>query len=83
MELEKGGADAVINDFPVTDYYVKTTGKDKIKLVGDVFAAEDQYGIGVKKGNTKILKVINDGLAKLKANGEYDKIYKKWFGDTK
>jgi polar amino acid transport system substrate-binding protein len=83
MELEKGGADAVINDFPVTDYYVKTTGKDKVKLVGDVFAAEDQYGIGVKKGNTKILKVINDGLAKLKANGEYDKIYTKWFGTQK
>lgn len=83
MELNKGGADAVINDFPVTSYYIKTTGKDKIKMVGDVFAAEDQYGIGVKKGNTKILTVINDGLAKLKANGEYDKIYKNWFGDQK
>ncbi|HEX3011465.1 MAG TPA: basic amino acid ABC transporter substrate-binding protein, partial [Syntrophomonadaceae bacterium] len=83
MELEKGGADAVINDFPVTSYYIKTTGKDKVKLVGDVFAAEDQYGIGVKKGNTKILNMINDGLSKLKANGEYDKIYKKWFGDQK
>jgi polar amino acid transport system substrate-binding protein len=83
MELEKGGADAVINDFPVTSYYIQTTGKDKVKMVGDVFAAEDQYGIAVKKGNTKILKVINDGIAKLKANGEYDKIYKKWFGDKK
>jgi len=83
MELEKGGVDAVINDMPVTSYYIKTTGKDKVKTVGEVFKAEDQYGIGVKKGNAEVLAKINDGIAKLKANGEYDKIYKKWFGDLK
>ncbi|MEN6350597.1 MAG: basic amino acid ABC transporter substrate-binding protein [Syntrophomonas sp.] len=81
MELQKGGADAVINDMPVTAYYIKTTGKDKVKMVGDVFAATDQYGIGVKKGNPEVLNVINSGLKKLKENGEYDKIYKNWFGD--
>ncbi len=83
MELEKGGVDAVINDMPVTNYYVQTKGKDKVKTVGEVFAAEDQYGIGVKKGNTELLAKINSGLDKLKANGEYDKIYKKWFGEVK
>lgn len=83
MELEKGGADAVINDFPVTDYYIKTTGKDKIKMVGDVFKADDKYGIGIKKGNTELLNKINSGLAKVKASGEYDQIYKKWFGEVK
>ena len=83
MELQKGGADAVINDMPVTAYYIQTTGKDKVKMVGEVFAAEDQYGIGVKKGNAALLAKINDGLAKLKANGEFDKIYQKWFGTLK
>ena len=56
-----------------------TTGKGKIKTVGEVFQADDQYGIGVKKGNTEILNLINDGLAKLKDSGEFDEIYKKWF----
>ncbi|MEN6460104.1 MAG: basic amino acid ABC transporter substrate-binding protein, partial [Syntrophomonas sp.] len=83
MELQKGGADAVINDLPVTAYYIQTTGKDKIKMVGDVFSTGDQYGIAVKKGNTKIYNMINDGIDKLKANGEYDKIYTKWFGEKK
>lgn len=81
MELQKGGVDAVINDMPVTAYYVSTTGKDKVKMVGAVFAAEDQYGIGVKKGNTAVLTKINDGLAQLKANGQYNTIYQKWFGN--
>jgi len=83
MELEKGGVDAVINDMPVTSYYVKTKGKDKVKMVGEVFAAEDQYGIGIKKGNTELLTKINEGLDKVKASGEYDTLYKKWFGDQK
>jgi glutamine transport system substrate-binding protein len=83
MELQKGGVDAVINDMPVTAYYVQTKGKDQVKMVGEVFAADSQYGIGVKKGNAAVLAKINEGLATLKANGEYDKIYKKWFGDLK
>lgn len=78
MELEKGGIDAVVNDYAVTYEYINDKGKGKVKMVGDVFSANDQYGIAVKKGNTEILKVVNDGLAKIKANGEYDKIYKKW-----
>ena len=56
-----------------------TTAQGKVKMVGDVFSAQDQYGIAVKKGNAEMLKVVNDGLAKIKANGEYDKIYDKWF----
>jgi glutamine transport system substrate-binding protein len=83
MELEKGGVDAVINDMPVTAYYIQTKGKDKVKMVGEVFAADSQYGIGVKKGNTEVLTKINSGIDKIKANGEYDNIYKKWFGDLK
>ncbi len=79
MELEKGGVDAMVNDFPVTDYYIKTTGEGKVKMVGDIFSADDQYGIAVKKGNTDILTMVNEGLAKIKENGTYDEIHDKWF----
>lgn len=79
MELEKGGVDAVVNDHAVTAYYIKTTGKDKTKMVGELFSADDHYGIAVKKGNAEMLKVVNDGLSKIKASGKYDEIYKKWF----
>lgn len=81
MELEKGSADAVINDLPVTAYYIKTTGKDKVKMVGELFSADEQYGIGVKKGNTEVLNFINEGLKRIKDNGKYDEIYQKWFGE--
>ena len=41
--------------------------------------AED-LGIAVKKGNKELLAKIDSGLAKIKANGEFSKIYQKWFG---
>lgn len=78
LELQNGGVDVVINDTPVNEYYVNTKGKGIAKVVGEDYEAAP-LGIAVKKGNTELLKKINDGLGKIKANGEYAKIYKKWF----
>lgn len=82
MELVNGGVDAVINDSPVIGYYLAQGGSEVAKTVGDVMEAE-QYGIAVKKDNTKLLEDINKALADLKASGEYDKLYKTWFGEVK
>ncbi|MBO8137385.1 MAG: basic amino acid ABC transporter substrate-binding protein [Desulfotomaculum sp.] len=79
MELINGGADAVINDIPVTKHYIAEKGKDKVKLVGDLLQGE-YYGIAVAKNNTELLETINDGLLKLKENGKFAELYKKWFG---
>lgn len=78
MELQKGGIDAVVNDQAVTLNYMQTTKDAQIKTVGDVFQADDHYGIGVKKGNDTIKNMLNDGLKKLKENGKYQEIHDKW-----
>ncbi len=36
--------------------------------------------IGLQQGDTARAAVINDGLARLRANGAYDRIYDKWIG---
>ena len=79
MEVKNGGADAGINDLPVNQYYIKTTGSKDLKMVGDLLAAED-YGIAVNKKSTDLQKQLNAALEDLKKSGEYDKIYEKWFG---
>lgn len=40
-------------------------------------------GIGVVKEEKKILDLIDKEILKLKGNGEYQKIYNKWFGEHK
>nr|WP_256205567.1 transporter substrate-binding domain-containing protein [Calditerricola satsumensis] len=37
----------------------------------------------MKKGNKELLDKINQGLKAIKANGQYDEIYQKYFGTKK
>lgn len=77
LEFNNGGVDAVIQDYPVVAYYLSQNKKGK--MVGKKMDAED-YGIAITKGNDELTAQINKSLAKMKANGEYARIYKKWFG---
>ena len=81
LELKNGGADAVIGDAPVIEYYMTKAGKDFAKTVGEKMEAEP-YGIALKKDN-KLTADLNKALADMKKNGEYDKLYTKWFGEKK
>jgi polar amino acid transport system substrate-binding protein len=76
--LQAGKVDAVVNDLPVSAAIVKDTTRG-LKIIQEIPTGE-QYGIGVSKSNPELLKAINAGLAKVKADGEYTTIYKKWFG---
>ncbi|SFR17870.1 basic amino acid ABC transporter substrate-binding protein [Desulfoscipio geothermicus] len=78
LDLKSGAVDAVVNDFPVTAYYIQQ-GNDDVKIVGDMKTSE-HYGIAVPKQKPEVLEMINDALATLKENGKFDEIYKKWFG---
>ena len=79
-ELESGGVDAVVADNGVVINYVTTNPGAKFKTVSDKAFVPEQYGIVVKKGNADLLEKINKGLADIKADGTYDKIYTSWFG---
>ena len=79
MELNRGSVDAVVNDQAVTINYIDESGTTDIVTVGETFSTEEQYGIAVKKGNTELLNQINQALETLKANGEFQEIYDKWF----
>lgn len=81
MELINRGVDATINDSPVLNYYLVQGGDKHCKIIGDVMEAEE-YGMAVKKGNEKLLKDMDKALLELKASGEYDRIYKTWFGEA-
>ena len=82
LELKNKGVEAVIIDKPVAEYFLATGGgKDYAKIVGDTMEAES-YGISLKK-NSPLTKDINKALLDLKKNGEYDKLYTKWFGAVK
>jgi polar amino acid transport system substrate-binding protein len=51
--------------------------KNKIKIAGPALTQED-FGIVVKKGNSKVLQTLNIGLKKVLQSEEYVSIKKKW-----
>ena len=79
-ELENGGVDAVVADNGVVVHYVTNNPGSNFKTISDTSFAAEQYGIAVKKGNTELLEKLNKGLADIKSDGTYDKIYAQYFG---
>lgn len=79
-ELEAGGVDAVVADNGVVEHYVNNNTGSKFKTIADASFAPEQYGLAVKKGNAELLAKLNKGLADIKADGTYDKIFAQYFG---
>jgi polar amino acid transport system substrate-binding protein len=76
IDMENGRIDAVLNDLPTTQEYIRLKGK--AKTVGEILSKE-YYGIAVKQGNTELLNLINRALDEIKESGEYDRIAGEWF----
>ncbi|MDQ8203840.1 basic amino acid ABC transporter substrate-binding protein [Pelagicoccus sp. SDUM812003] len=77
MELVNGGADALINDKPVTQAFVSKQ-PDKLKIVGETLVS-DEYGFAVAKANTDLAAKLNAGLTKVKAEGLIEELSEKYF----
>ena len=82
LELQNGGCDVVVNDRPVNDFFLAQNPKNKdIVASHDITAAQNEYyGIAVRKGNTELLNLINEGLQRVIDNGKFAEISTKWFG---
>ncbi|HLU00513.1 MAG TPA: glutamine ABC transporter substrate-binding protein GlnH [Burkholderiaceae bacterium] len=78
LELATGRVDAVVHDTPNLQYFANTAGKGQVKVVGSLKSG-DFYGIAFPKGS-ELVPVVNEALAELRKNGQYDAIYEKWFG---
>ena len=77
LQVLNGDVDAMMAGASIVQAYMEKNS-DQLKVVGDKDSYED-LGFAVKKGNSELLKKINDGLANLMENGKYDELLKKWF----
>jgi ABC-type amino acid transport substrate-binding protein len=73
--LAAGQVDAVVADFPVAKE--AADAKSTLLIVTQIPTGE-QYGIAFEKGST-LQGPFNDAISKMKDDGTYTTIYKKWF----
>lgn len=78
-DLKNGTVDAVIVDAEPAKQL--TMGQEDLKVLESPFV-EEEYAIAVKKGNTVLMEKINKAIDEIKASGEYDTLYSKYFADV-
>lgn len=81
LDLQNGRIDAVFGDTAVVTEWLKAN--PKLAAVGEKVTDKAYFGTGlgiaVRQGNTDLQQKFNTALEKVKKDGTYDAIYKKWF----
>lgn len=80
VAMLQGDNDVVVLDEVVGRYYKSRTPGTFRVLEGKPFAEFDVAAV-VKKGNEKLVTLLNKGLDAINADGTYKKIHTKWFGN--
>ncbi|MBU8880634.1 amino acid ABC transporter substrate-binding protein [Bacillus sp. FJAT-29790] len=80
-DLKTGRLDAVVIDEVVINYYMSKE-KGVFKVLDESLEPEE-YGVGVKKGNEKLLEQLQKALDEINEDGTAAKISQKWFGEDK
>ena len=76
--LTTGQVDGAINDLPVwTEAIKENSGATKVAAQ---FDTGEQYGFGMKLGNSALKKVVDSTITSAKSDGSYAALYKKWIG---
>ena len=86
MEVEKnqemfnlvdiGRSDAAVTGKPAAYQYTRT--RPGLKVLDEQLTTEE-YGMAIRKDSPELTKAVNAALEKMKADGSYAAIVKKWF----
>lgn len=74
--VEIGRVDAAVTGKPAAKLFAKS--RPTVKVVDKQLTVEE-YGMAVRKDLPELTKELNAALAKVKADGTYDKLVQKWF----
>ncbi len=77
--LKKGEVDVAAGDYAVMKPYIDQYPGD-YQFSNVSLSGVEYFGIVVNKDNPGLTAAMNSALDKIKADGRYDRIYKKWFG---
>lgn len=78
-DLESGRSQAVVADEVLIRYYISQKNQEDYRILDEDFG-DEEYGIGVRKGDEALANAINEAFAELKADGTLKEIGEKWFG---
>ena len=78
MDLNLGGVDAVLLDVIVATYNM--TINDYLFVVLEESLAQEEFGIGFRKGDLALRDKVDELLLEMRADGTLEAVSEKWFG---
>ncbi len=81
MALVQNKVDAfALSELTLIKFKDQVANQVKMTILPESMMAE-AWGVGVKKGETALLKAVNTQLDTMEKNGEAAKVFKKWLGE--
>ncbi len=77
--VDIGRADAAVTGKPAAYQYTRT--RPGLRVLDEQLTTEE-YGMALRKDTPELTRAVNGAIAKLKADGTYDAIVKKWFSGS-
>lgn len=74
QEVINSTTEAAIGDNAVVLEYIKNNPNAKLKVIESDDFEKEFYGFMVKKGNTELLELLNDGIKQIKDSGKLEEI---------
>jgi polar amino acid transport system substrate-binding protein len=81
MRVLEGTADAFVYDFPFNAVFTALHPSDRLIFLDEPFTKEP-IAWAIRKNDPDFMKFLNEFLAKIKADGRFDKIYNRWFNSS-
>jgi His/Glu/Gln/Arg/opine family amino acid ABC transporter permease subunit len=81
LDCQEGRISAVVGDAPTIQWMIARSFPG-LKMAGELLT-QDQYGFVCRQEDGDLVAAIDQALAQLRAEGEYDKLHAKWFGQGK
>ncbi len=79
LDLANGNLDAIVLDSVVAeDFVLQNESYTKILKIAGSFENSDDMAMAVKKGNSELLSLLNEGLKKVEESGKMDEIKSKY-----
>ena len=83
LDLEAKRIDGLLIDKVFAEYYISQQKDSKKFAIAPSEFENENFAIGVKKGETELVKQLNDALQKAYKDGSSMKVSEKWFGENR
>ncbi|MDH6363729.1 polar amino acid transport system substrate-binding protein [Enterococcus sp. PF1-24] len=81
IDLKSGRIDGLLIDRVYAGYYLAQSGELANYTINAGEFENEDFAVGARKDDKALVGKINESIATLKENSEFDKISEKWFGE--